>query len=83
MGQHYARFDRLPGLRGRLGKVAESFFYLRGVRKLPMSLQDRVIGFLTGHPQYPTASDYQVVSEPARTERCRTLMAVASGSTSD
>jgi len=83
MGQHYARFDGLPGLRGRLGKAAESFFYLRGVRKLPMSLQDSVIGFLIGHPQYPTASAYQVVSEPARTERCRTLMAVAAGPTGD
>ena len=83
MGQHYARFDRLPGLRGRLGKAAESFLYLRGIRKLPMSLQDGVIRFLIGHPQYPSASDYQVVSEPARTERCRTLMAVASGPTSD
>ncbi len=58
MGQHYARFDRLPGLRGRLGKAAESFLYLRGVRKLPMSLQDQVMGFLIGHPQYPSASDY-------------------------
>ena len=79
MGQHYARFDRLPGLRGRLGKAAESFFYLRGVRKLPMSVQDGVIRFLIGHPQYPSASDYQVVSEPARAERCGTLMAVAAG----
>ena len=83
MGQHYARFDKLPGLRGRLGKAAESFFYLRGVRKLPMSLQDGVKLRLIGHPQYPTASDYQVVSEPTRTERCGTLMAVASGPTSD
>ena len=83
MGQHYARFDQLPGMRGLIGKAAESFFYLRGIRKLPMSLQDGVIRFLIGHPQYPTASDYQVVSEPARIERCRTLMAVASGPTSD
>ncbi len=79
MGQYYARFDGLPGLRGRLGKAAESFFYVRGVRKLPMSLQDGVIRFLIGHPHYPTASDYRVVSEPARAERCGTLMAVASG----
>ena len=83
MGQHYARFDGLPGLRGRLGKAAESFFYLRGVRKLPMSLQDGVMLRLIGHPQYPTASDYRVVSEPARAELCGSLMAVASGPTSD
>ena len=83
MGQHYARFDGLPGLRGRLGKAAESFLYLRGVRKLPMSLQDGVMLRLIGRPHYPKASDYQVVSEPARAERCRTLMAVASGPTSD
>ena len=83
MGQHYARFDELTGLRARLGKAAESFFYLRGVRKLPMSLQDGVIRCLIGRPQYPLASDYRVVSEPAQAERCQTLMAVASGPTSD
>ena len=83
MGQHYARFDKLTGLRGRLGKAAESFLYLRGVRKLPMSLQDGLMLRLIGCPQYPTASDYRVVSEPARAERCGTLMAVASSPTSD
>ena len=83
MGQHYARFDELTGLRARLGKAAESFFYLRGARKLPMSLQDGVIRCLIGRPQYPLASDYRVVSEPAQAERCQTLMAVASGPTSD
>ena len=83
MGQHYARFDRISGTRSRVGKAAESFLYLRGVRKLPMSLQDGVMLRLIGRPQYPTASDFGVVSEPARAERCGTLMAVASGPTSD
>ena len=83
MGQHYSRFDGPLGLRGRLGKAAESFLYLRGVRKLPMSLQDGVMLRLIGRPQYPTASDYRVVSEPARAARCGTLMAVASSPTSD
>jgi SAM-dependent methyltransferase len=83
MGQHYARFDRLHGLRGRIGKAAESIFYLRGVRKLPMRLQNGVMRSLIGHPQYPSASDYQVVSDPARAARCQTLMAVASGPMGD
>jgi ubiquinone/menaquinone biosynthesis C-methylase UbiE len=74
-GQEYIRYKK-KNLRMTLGQMAENFMYLRGVRKLPLSLQNAIMKMLIGKPMYPLAGDYALTSEMDRIIKCKTFFAV-------
>ena len=77
LGQRYARYDALRGVRRGLGRATEWLQYRRGVRKLPLPVRDALMRMVAGRPQYPLPSEFRVVSDPQAVDRCRTLLARA------
>ena len=75
-GQRYARYDRVSGLRAAIGRLCERLLYLRGVRKLPLRLQDMIMKSLAGTPMYPTTADFSLESAKPEVLRCTTLFAI-------
>jgi ubiquinone/menaquinone biosynthesis C-methylase UbiE len=75
-GQKYARYDYIQGLKGSIGNGVESVLYKRGVRKLPLSVQDAVMKMIIGKPMYPQPDDYKMVSEKEEILLCKTFYAV-------
>jgi hypothetical protein len=56
--------------------MAENFMYLRGIRKLPLSLQNAVMKMLISKPMYPLADDYALTGEMDEITKCKTFFAV-------
>ena len=74
-GQRFTRF--LEGRSGgALGKAVEAALYLRGPRKLPLSIRDRISQLFTGLPHYPRPSDYDMVAAADDVVQCKTFLAV-------
>ena len=76
LGQKYSRYDGAAGLSSTLGRLVERLLYARGVRKLPLSVQDRIMKPLTGTPMYPTPEDFSLVSERSEVLSCKTFVAI-------
>lgn len=76
LGQHYSRYHFHKGLKANIAKLAESFFYLRGIRKLPLSFKDAILRSLINLPMYPSVGDYELVSEINTIRICKTFFAV-------
>jgi ubiquinone/menaquinone biosynthesis C-methylase UbiE len=74
-GQEYIRY-RKKKFRMALGQMAENFMYLRGVRKLPLSLQNAVMKMLINKPMYPLADDYALTNETDQIIKCKTFFAI-------
>jgi len=74
-GQEYARYGN-----GKMsvGKMAEKILYMRGVRKLPLKMQDAIMKMLIGKPMYPLPEDYSLTAEKNRIIKCKTFFAVCS-----
>lgn len=75
-GQKYIRYCGKRTIRKIIGKKTEQLFYLRGVRKLPLNIQDSVMKFLINKQMYPLAMDYEVVSELEAICKCNTFIAI-------
>ena len=75
-GQRYVRYDGATGLTAAVGRLFERLFYARGVRKLPLSVQDMIMKPLTGTPMYPTADDFSLVRDKSDVLRCKTFVAI-------
>lgn len=75
-GQQYKRYKQTKGLRYFIGKRVEQLFYLRGVRKLPLSLQNLVMQTLISKPMYPLTEDYALVEDLHEINSCKTFVAV-------
>ncbi len=75
-GQHYTRYKNTTGLNFKLGSVLENFLYLRGVRKLPIELQDGLMKMMISQPMYPLSTNYELVSELNEIVKCKTFFAV-------
>lgn len=74
-GQRYSRYDNKE-LKHRIGNVFEQIMYLRGVRKLPVSFQDKIMKMIIKKPMYPTKDDYVLVSDEASINKCKTFFAI-------
>jgi len=74
-GQKYSRYDNQK-LNYKIGNVFEQIMYLRGVRKLPISFQDRVMKMIIKKPMYPMKDDYVMVSDQATIIKCKTFFAI-------
>lgn len=75
-GQKYARYDGAAGLTAAVGRLCERLLYARGLRKLPLSVQDMIMKSLTGTQMYPTAEDFSLVSDKTEVLRCKTFVAI-------
>lgn len=76
MGQSYIRYKNKRGLKAGIAKLAESFFYLRGIRKLPLSLKNVIMHMLFDVPMYPTDHDYDMISDVQEIKKCKTFVAI-------
>lgn len=75
-GQKYVRYASARGAGAALARCAETTFYRRGIRKLPLSLQDAVMRTLIGKPQYPEPEDFTLVAEEEEIRKCKTFVAI-------
>jgi len=75
-GQQYSRYTGQKSMRMSIGKNVERFLYLRGVRKIPLGIQNAIMKFLTKLPMYPTEQDYTLVNDAAAIKKCKTFFAV-------
>jgi 2-polyprenyl-3-methyl-5-hydroxy-6-metoxy-1,4-benzoquinol methylase len=74
-GQQYSRY-KIKSFRNSIGWFFERFLLQRGIRKLPISLQDRVIQTLINRPIYPEAQDFEMVEGLEEVLKCQTFFAV-------
>jgi 2-polyprenyl-3-methyl-5-hydroxy-6-metoxy-1,4-benzoquinol methylase len=74
-GQHYSRYDK-PSVKMQIGYCAETLLLQRGVRKLPIPIQDSIMQSLIGKPVYPEQDDYKMVTDIALIKKCKTFFAI-------
>jgi len=74
-GQKYARYDRKDSS-PHFGKTVETVLLQRGIRKIPMSIQDGIMQTISGNPLYPEAKDYDMVIDHNELMKCKTFFAV-------
>ncbi len=74
-GQKYARYNKKT-LRNKIGNVIENVFYLRGIRKIPLSIQNFFIQSIIQKDMYPSPDDYELVTEKSELLKCKTFLAI-------
>jgi 2-polyprenyl-3-methyl-5-hydroxy-6-metoxy-1,4-benzoquinol methylase len=78
-GQAYCRYRGEISFSRRVAKAFEYLFYLRGIRKIPIKIQDAVIKMLSGNQMYPTEKDYCLADKPEEIKKCKTFFAICKG----
>ncbi|MAC96712.1 MAG: hypothetical protein CMC96_14565 [Flavobacteriales bacterium] len=71
-GQQYSRYSN----RKSLAYALEKFFYLRGVRKLPLMIKNSVFKLLGFESFYPLSNDFSLVSDKDKVKACKTFFAI-------
>jgi len=74
-GQEYIRYHQ-KGFGMSVGKMLEWLLYQRGIRKLPISIQDTIMRPFVGKGMYPETSDYRMTDEKSSLLLCKTFWAV-------
>ena len=72
-GQRYSRHD---GAGPTAGKLTDWFFNQRVVRRLPISLKDRVSQVTNGKPFYPQEDEFTLVSDEQGAKSCLTFFCI-------
>lgn len=75
-GQAYIRYKNSTSIRFTIAKLTENFFYLRGIRKLPIKFKDSFIKLLINKSMYPQANDYDMVTTIDEIKKCKTFYAI-------
>jgi ubiquinone/menaquinone biosynthesis C-methylase UbiE len=75
LGQQYTRY-KVKSFRNRVGQFFERFLLQRGIRKIPISLQDALMKTLVNRPIYPEAQDYDMVEASEEVLKCKTFFAI-------
>jgi ubiquinone/menaquinone biosynthesis C-methylase UbiE len=76
-GQEYIRYKNKKSINHKIAHKIEQFHYLRGIRKLPLKLQNIAINLLINKPQYPTLEDYALTKDLSIiAEKCITQIAI-------
>jgi ubiquinone/menaquinone biosynthesis C-methylase UbiE len=75
-GQEYIRYTAQKGLNYTIAENVENLLLKRGIRKIPMAIQDGIMTLLVDRILYPQANDYVLSSDVAVIKKCRTLFAV-------
>jgi ubiquinone/menaquinone biosynthesis C-methylase UbiE len=79
-GQQYKRYN-IKDLRHRIGYIAEKILLQRGIRKMPIALQDSIMNTLIGKRIYPEASDFNMVEDMPSILKCQTFFALCKKAT--
>jgi 2-polyprenyl-3-methyl-5-hydroxy-6-metoxy-1,4-benzoquinol methylase len=75
-GQQFIKFDK-KGFKNRKNKMVINFLLMRGVRKIPFSLRQRMVKALTGLALYPADSDFILTgNENDIKNKCPVLFAI-------
>jgi ubiquinone/menaquinone biosynthesis C-methylase UbiE len=74
-GQKYSRYNK-DSLRNRIGKFTEKMLYLRGIRKIPIRIQNMLMQFLIKKNMYPLAEDFTLVNDKKEILNCKTFFAI-------
>jgi ubiquinone/menaquinone biosynthesis C-methylase UbiE len=74
-GQQYSRY-KIKSFRNRVGYIVERVLLLRGIRKIPISIQDKVMNVIIGKSIYPEAQDFELVDGLEEVLKCQTFFAV-------
>ena len=74
-GQKYIRYNKKT-VRNKIGQFIENIFYLKGIRKLPLSIQNIFINAIINKDMYPLPDDYDLVIERSEILKCKTFVAV-------
>ncbi len=72
-GQEYSRYKNKHSFRYKAAKLIELFLYCRGIRKLPVSLQDTLMKLLIRQPMYPLSSNYIMTDNVDEIKKCKTF----------
>jgi ubiquinone/menaquinone biosynthesis C-methylase UbiE len=76
-GQEYIRYKNKKSINYIIAHKIELFHYLRGIRKLPLRLQNIAINLLINKPQYPTLEDYTLTKDSSIiAKKCITQLAI-------
>lgn len=73
-GQRYSRYD--DNAVSKFGKIAEWFLALKGIRKIPYRVKNRVSKFITGKPFYPSQEDYKMTDNNKIVLKCKTFFCI-------
>jgi 2-polyprenyl-3-methyl-5-hydroxy-6-metoxy-1,4-benzoquinol methylase len=76
LGQQYARYADKPHLKYKIGHVLEKILYTRGIRKLPIAFQDRIMKIIIDEPMYPLSKNYLFAEDVNEIKKCKTFFAI-------
>jgi ubiquinone/menaquinone biosynthesis C-methylase UbiE len=74
-GQKYTRYNSKT-FRNVVGKIVENILYTRGVRKLPLSLQNKIMHLLINKDMYPLPDDFDLVKNKNEILECKTFYVI-------
>ncbi len=74
-GQLYTRYIG-SNRKSEIGKRVETLLYKRGVRKIPIAIQDKLMRGVVSKKMYPDSSDFDMISERSEVEKCKTFFAL-------
>jgi ubiquinone/menaquinone biosynthesis C-methylase UbiE len=76
MGQEYVRYKNKTRLKYKIGNLFEKTLYLQGFRKVPISLQDKIMNLIINEPMYPLSSNYKFTEVLGDIKQCKTFFSI-------
>ncbi|MFO0321506.1 MAG: class I SAM-dependent methyltransferase [Bacteroidota bacterium] len=76
LGQEYVRYKSHTELKYKIANIVENIFYIRGIRKLSISIQDAIMNMIIQEPMYPLSSNYRFTKDVDEIKRCKTFFAI-------
>jgi len=70
-GQKYARYNS-----NSFAKKVENLMYKKGIRKIPIKFQDRVMNSLISKPMYPITEDFELTVNSEEIKECKTFFCI-------
>ena len=74
LGQKYNRYKNKKSI----AFYVEKLLYKRGIRKIPISFQDKIINVLGQKSIYPNSKDYTMTNNISEIKKCKTFFAICS-----
>lgn len=74
-GQKYNRYNNAGGLK-KIGEFIEKILYLRGIRKLQIHIQDKIMKLFTGTGIYAGQQEFEIVTDDNEIAKCQTLFTI-------
>ncbi|HSH67845.1 MAG TPA: class I SAM-dependent methyltransferase [Bacteroidia bacterium] len=74
-GQQYNRYSRKT-IKNRLGFLIETLLYQKGIRKIPIPIQDKIMKSIIGKQMYPLPVDYCLTENTDEILKCKTFFVI-------